>query len=151
MERVIDKFIDEEFFLSNFYIHTIIYKGKEYKTVEHAYQASKADNESEHEWIRNMDTPGKAKRNGMKIRLRKDWEEIKENLMLELVRIKFSDPELAKKLIDTKNYLLIEGNYWHDSEWGSCVCINCRNKPKLNKLGKILMKVRQEIIDSQID
>ena len=147
MERVIDKFIDEEFFLSNFYIHTIIYKGKEYKTVEHAYQASKAMNESEHEWIRNMDTPGKAKKNGLKVHLRKDWEEIKLDLMIELVRIKFSDPELAKKLINTKNYLLVEGNYWHDNFWGDCICVKCREIEGQNHLGQILMKVRQEIID----
>ena len=147
MERVIDKFIDEEFFLSNFYIHTIIYKGKEYKTVEHAYQASKAMNESEHEWIRNMDTPGKAKKNGLKVHLRKDWEEIKLDLMIELVRIKFSDPELAKKLINTKNYLLVEGNYWHDNFWGDCMCVKWREIEGQNHLGQILMKVRQEIID----
>jgi hypothetical protein len=150
MGKLIDKFIDEEFFLSNFYISPIIYKGKEYKTVEHAFQASKADNESEHEWIRNMDTPGKAKRNGSdphKVHLRKDWEEIKEDLMLELLRIKFSDPELSKKLIDTKNYILVEGNYWHDNFWGNCTCSNCRNIEGQNKLGELLMKVRQEIID----
>ena len=149
MERIIDKFIDEEFFLSNFYIHTITYKGKEYKTVEHAYQASKATNESEHDWIRNMDTPGKAKKNGMKVHLRKDWEEMKLDLMLELVRIKFSDPELSKKLIDTKNYLLVEGCYWHDNFWGNCTCSDCKNIEGQNHLGKILMKVRQEIIDFQ--
>jgi len=152
MERIIDKFVDEEFFLSNFYIHTITYKGKEYKTVEHAFQASKAKNESEHEWIRNMDTPGKAKKNASdpnKLHLRKDWEEIKDDLMLELIRIKFSDPELSDKLTNTKNYLLVEGNYWHDNYWGDCICLKCKDIEGQNKLGKLLMKVRQEIIDRQ--
>jgi len=147
MGKVIDKFIDEEFFLSNFYINPFKWNGKEYKSVEHAYQASKADNESEHDWIRLMDSAGKAKRNGGKVRLRKDWESIKENIMLELLRIKFSDPELKKKLKDTKNYELIEGNYWHDSEWGNCTCQKCKDIEGQNKLGKLLMRVRQEIID----
>jgi ribA/ribD-fused uncharacterized protein len=147
MQRVIDKFIDEEFFLSNFYISPIIFNGKEYKTVEHAFQASKADNESEHEWIRFMDTPGKAKRNGHKVHMRKDWEQIKFDLMLELLRIKFSDPVLREKLKSTKNYELIEGNYWHDNIFGNCTCQDCRRIIGENKLGKMLMKVRDEIID----
>jgi len=147
MGKVIDKFIDEEFFLSNFYIHPFKWNGKEYKSVEHAYQASKCDNEAEHDWIRLMDSAGKAKRNGMKVRLRKDWESVKENIMLELLRVKFSDPELKKKLKDTKNYELIEGNYWHDNFFGNCTCQNCKDIEGQNKLGKLLMQVRQEIIE----
>jgi len=145
--KTIDKFTDEEFFLSNFYIDNFTWNGKDYKSVEHAYQASKADNESEHEWIRSLDTAGKAKRNGKLVHLRKDWESVKENIMLELLRIKFSDPELKKKLKDTKNYELIEGNYWHDNFFGNCTCQNCKDIEGQNKLGKLLMQVRQEIIE----
>jgi len=150
MEKTIDKFIDEEFFLSNFYISPFIYNGKEYKSVEHAFQAAKADNEPEQDWIRLMDTPGKAKRNGMKVHLRKDWESVKENIMLELLKIKFSDPVLKMKLKDTKNYNLVEGNYWHDNFFGNCTCQNCKDIEGKNKLGKMLMLIRQEIIDSDL-
>jgi ribA/ribD-fused uncharacterized protein len=146
MEKVIDKFAGDEFFLSNFYISPMIWNGKIYKSVEHAYQASKANNESEHEWIRNMDTPGKAKKNGMKVHLREDWEEIKLELMLELIRTKFLNPELSKKLVDTQNYLLVEGNYWHDNFFGNCTCLDCKKIEGQNHLGKILMKVRTELI-----
>ena len=34
MGKIIDKFINEEFFLSNFYESPLTYKGKEYKTLE---------------------------------------------------------------------------------------------------------------------
>lgn len=145
--KTIDKFQDEEFFLSNFFMNSITYNGKEYKSVEHAYQACKADNEAEHDWIRTMDSAGKAKRNGMKVHLRKDWESIKLGLMLELLRIKFSDPDLKKKLIDTKNYELVEGNYWHDNFFGNCTCQNCKSIIGENKLGKMLMQVRDEFIN----
>lgn len=145
--KTIDKFQDEEFFLSNFFMNSITYNGKEYKSVEHAYQASKADNEAEHDWIRTMDTAGKAKRNGYKVHLRKDWESIKDNLMLELLRIKFLDPVIRKKLKDTSNYQLVEGNYWHDNYWGNCTCQDCKLIVGENQLGKMLMIVRQEIID----
>ena len=146
--KTIDKFIDQEYFLSNFYMNSFTWNGKEYKSVEHAFQAFKADNEAEHEWIRLMDTPGKAKRNGLIVHMKKDWEKIKEDVMLELLRVKFSDPVLKKKLIETKNYELIEGNYWHDCEWGQCTCQKCRNIKGENKLGKTLMKVRDEIISN---
>ena len=145
--KAIDKFIDEEYFLSNFYIHPFNWNGKEYKSSEHAFQAYKADNEAEHEWIRLMDTPGKAKRNGSLVRMKKDWEKIKEDVMFEILRVKFSDPVLKQKLIETKNYELIEGNYWHDNFYGNCTCQNCKSIVGENKLGKMLMKIRQEIID----
>jgi len=145
--KTIDKFINEEFFLSNFYESPLTYKGKEYKTVEHGFQAQKSEIESEQEWIRNMDTPGKAKRGGLKVHLRKDWETVKEDIMLDLIRIKFSDPELSKKLTDLVGYELIEGNFWHDNFYGDCICQKCKDIEGQNKLGKILMKVRDEIIN----
>lgn len=150
MEKTIDRFIDEEFFLSNFYPCPIIYNGKEYKSVEHGYQASKADNEPEHEWVRNMDSPGKARKNGQFVHMRKDWESVKENIMSDLVRIKFfSNPELAEKLLDTKYYDLVESNFWHDNFFGNCTCIKCRNIEGQNKLGIILMRVRDELIERE--
>jgi hypothetical protein len=144
MEKIINKFSDEESFLSNFYPSTLTYKGKEYKTLEHAYQAFKSEDESEQEWIRSMDTPGKAKKNGQKVHLRKDWDEFKDNLMLELLRIKFLDIDLLNQLKNTKGYLLVEGNYWHDNYFGNCDCQNCRNIEGQNKLGKMLMQIRDE-------
>jgi hypothetical protein len=126
MEKTIDKFSEEEAFLSNFYPSPLVYKGKEYKTVEHAYQSQKTLDDLEQEWVRNMDTPGKAKKTGQKVHMRKDWETVKDDIMLELVRIKFSDPELLEKLLNTKNYILVEGNYWHDNHFGNCSCQYCR-------------------------
>jgi len=143
----IDKFIDFYYFLSNFYPHPLIYKGKKYGSVEHAYQAYKCVDEDEHEYIRNLDTAGKAKRAGKLIKIREDWEDIKINLMLDLLRVKFEDAELRKQLLYTDNHYLEEGNYWHDCEWGVCSCEQCKDKEKKNLLGKLLMKVRNEIIN----
>jgi ribA/ribD-fused uncharacterized protein len=156
---MIDKFLDYYFFLSNFYVHPFTYptpnsKGgdwlngwdaKEYKSVEHAYQAFKADNEAEHEYVRNLDTAGKAKRFGRLVSMRKNWDEIKYELMLDLVRTKFDDTGLAKLLLDTDNEKLVEGNYWHDCVWGSCTCDACSTIEGKNWLGKILMQVREEL------
>jgi hypothetical protein len=156
---MIDKFLDYYYFLSNFYPHTISYpypnckggpwltdwKVKYYRSTEHAYQAFKADNEAEHEYIRNLDTAGKAKRAGRNVSVRKDWEEIKCDLMLDLVRVKFDDIGLARKLVETDNEELVEGNYWHDNVWGKCTCEHCSTIEGKNWLGKILMIVRDEM------
>ncbi len=138
----IDKFLDYYYFLSNFYMHPLFYKGKEYRSVEHAYQACKADNEAEHEYIRNLDTAGKAKRAGRNVKMREDWEFIKIELMFDLLKTKFRDKELAKQLLETGDDILIEGNYWHDNFWGDCTCEACKDIEGKNMLGKLLMKVR---------
>ena len=47
--------------------------------------------------------------------------------------------DLKEKLLATENEDLIEKNTWHDYYWGIC---NGRGK---NMLGKILMRVREEL------
>jgi hypothetical protein len=42
--------------------------------------------------------------------------------------------------------MLIEGNWWHDNFYGSCTCNKCVNKGE-NNLGKILMKIREELLE----
>ena len=84
--------------------------------------------------------PSSAKRKGRRVKLRDDWEEVKDQIMYEIVLNKFSqNEELRKKLIATGDEYLEEGNTWHDTYWGVC---NGKGK---NKLGKILMQVREEL------
>jgi ribA/ribD-fused uncharacterized protein len=97
-------------------------------------------NENEILEIRSALTPGKAKRLGRKVTLRANWELIKIDVMLDLVRQKFQDPDLAWMLINTGDAELIEGNHWGDKFWGVC------NGEGENHLGKILMQVRDEIL-----
>ena len=94
------------------------------------------------EKIRLADNPGKAKKIGRSIELRKDWEAAKMCVMIAVIRRKFSAryrPELCQQLIDTGNAILIEGNTWGDTFWGVC---NGKGK---NNLGRILM-ARREVL-----
>ena len=130
-------------FLSNFYTSPIIYKKKKYPTAEHLFQALKTKNKNQRNNIRRAKTAGDAKRLGRNIRLREDWEQVKDKLMYMVVRLEFlQNSELTLLLKNTKNNILIEGNYWHDNYWGDCCCIRCRNVKGYNQLGKILMKIR---------
>ena len=56
------------------------------------------------------------------------------------VNAKFSTNEsLKKRLLETGDEELIEGNTWNDTYWGVCKGVG------LNKLGEILMRVREEL------
>lgn len=126
-------------FLSNFHPSTIYIEGKSYPTVEHAYQSYKTLNESSREIIRLSKNPYDAKKLARSIEIRPDWDDIKENLMLQFIRKKFENPFLRPLLLSTGDSELIFNNTWNDRVWGVC-----RGSGK-NLLGKILMQVRKEI------
>ena len=137
--KVIDTFKDEYFFLSNFYKCDVHYDGIKYKNSEAAFQAAKTLNLTMRKKISNYN-PSEAKKEGRRLLLRPDWEESKDRIMEEIVRAKFKqNPELKSKLLATGSATLIEGNTWKDIYWGTC-----QGKGE-NKLGKILMKIREEL------
>ena len=82
-------------------------------------------------------TPGDAKRLGSRAKLRPDWEEVKVQIMHNLVLQKFQQYNLRKLLLDTGDQYIQEGNNWGDRFWGVC------NGVGENHLGKILMSVRE--------
>ncbi len=136
---VISEFRGEFYFLSNFYPVPFYYKGVQFLNAEAAFQAQK-DPKRQKEF--SCLGPSEAKRLGRRVELREDWELVKESEMFDIVQAKFQqNPELAKKLLETGNAVLIEGNQWHDNIWGSCTCDRCKNQG-VNMLGQILMAVR---------
>ena len=87
-------------------------------------------------------SPGESKRFGRQVALRPDWEKVKFTLMEEIVRAKFTQhPELAEQLLATGQKIIIEGNRWGDTCWG----VDIRTGEGENHLGKILMRVREEL------
>lgn len=135
----IDKFDKENFFLSNFYPCKVPYQRRTYKNSEAAYQAQKTLNLELREEFEDLFARD-AKKKGRMIELRKDWEDVKDKIMYQICYSKFvNNPRIARKLINTGNAELVEGNNWYDTYWGVC------NKVGLNKLGQILMKVREEV------
>lgn len=141
----IDKFDGQYAFLSNFYDSVICHEYIFYPTVEHYFQAMKSTDLKIRKWIADSPTPGEAKRRGRTIQLRPDWEEVKEQVMLDGLRLKFKIPAMREALLSTQSAELIEGNYWHDNTWGNCSCDKCKDIEGKNMLGKLLMKVRSEL------
>lgn len=130
-------FESENKFLSNFYWSPILLRGYSFANGESAFQGFKDMNRI-HEFEKIL--PSKAKSLGRQVSLRKDWEEIKYDLMKEVVFEKFSkNHQLKQKLLATENRLLVEGNWWNDSTWG------VSNGKGENHLGRILMEVRKTL------
>jgi ribA/ribD-fused uncharacterized protein len=141
---VIDDFHGDNSWLSNFAPATVILDKLDFRTVEHGYVASKTLDITLRERVQGIIRPGDAKRFGRIITLRHDWDRVKDEIMLSLLRQKFSIREYATKLEATGDMQLIEGNRWHDNYWGVCKCARCSHMPAQNKLGRFIMKIREE-------
>ena len=142
----ITSFKDEHRFLSNFYQSPVTLDGLTYPNAEAAFQAQKCEKEEDKVKYTLVKNPVVAKRMGKKEpNLPGNWNEISYGIMLDVVRAKFSVPEMKEKLLATGDAELVEGNNHHDNLWGDCTCPRCAARVGQNRLGKILMKVRDEM------
>lgn len=133
------EFKDNYFFLSNFYTCKLTYDGLTYFNSEAAFQAQKTLDRNERIKFTAV-RPGEAKRLGRRLKLRTDWDDIKVSIMYDICLAKFTqNPELKKALISTGDMYLEEGNDWGDRFWGT---VDGKGE---NNLGKILMKIRDEL------
>ena len=142
--------------------YPFLYKNKEYKTVEHAFQSLKfIQNEWYSEIIRTTKTPSSAKSLGCQkgsqwtpqdirenikksknegIKIREDWDVVKEEIMYELIKEKFKqNKEIFDLLISTGNSIIREASPT-DAIWG----LGKDGKGK-NILGNLLEKLRKEM------
>jgi len=136
----IDIFREEYEFLSNFYPVQVFFDGMLYANSEAAYQAQKCASMEERAAFAPL-SADEAKRMGRSVALRSDWEDVKIPLMRQIVRAKFEQhPYLAKRLLETDEKPLLEGNYWKDLFWG----VVMKTGEGRNELGKILMALRTD-------
>ena len=124
----------------------IEFEGLVYPSTEHAYQAAKFSDTVNRTQVRDLEKPAMARKAGVKATVPANWHtERKFQVMKEVLAYKFTKHEdLRQKLLDTKNIELVEGNGWHDNDWGSCFCEDCGNQGN-NYLGKMLMEIREQI------
>jgi ribA/ribD-fused uncharacterized protein len=127
---------------SNFAHYPIRLNGCAWPTVEHFFQAQKFPDTDYEEAIRQAKSPAKAKAMGRsrKYRLRRDWEAVKDGVMRQAVQAKFTQhDDLRAVLLATGDALLVEDSPT-DAYWG----IGSHGGGR-NKLGQILMNVREEL------
>lgn len=157
MRKVIDKFEGDNYFLSNFYLTPLVWQNVMYPSSEHAFQAAKTMDMKIRRKIAEAPSPGLAKKMGRVLDLREDWEDIRLHVMEEILVIKFSKTVLKRRLLNTDNTLLVEGNKWNDRFWGACPSPGYNKLDSQiwegskhlwygqNHLGKLLMELRDKL------
>jgi ribA/ribD-fused uncharacterized protein len=121
--------------------------GAEYRSVEHFFQASKAQDYDDHEWVRHGWRPQEAKQRGRQIDMRPDWDDVKYGYMLVGLRKKFEPGSLTANLLLGTGERFIAEDSPTDDVWG----IRDRDGgfTGQNLLGKALMEVRKELRERQ--
>lgn len=140
MAKVIDCFENEWQVFRNPYHVYIEYEDIVFPSTEHAYHAAKSTNMDFRRSL--VDLPwNEARQRGRATKLRPGWEDgLKLQVMEEVNLIKYTTNKFCyDKLMSTRGYELIEGNWWGDRYWGVC------NGVGENHLGLILMKIRQRL------
>jgi len=131
-------FFKEHRNLSNFGDGKVEYEGLVYPSREAAYQAAKSlDPEVRKQFLEY--TPAKAKEKGREVQLREDWEEIKDEVMYQVVKnCVDNNDDIRQLLLSTGDKYLEETNWWGDKYWGVYHGVG------RNMLGHILMAIRDK-------
>lgn len=138
-DKNIKGFFEEYRWMSNFYLCPVMWKGLLFPSSENAYQAAKSNDPKLWLTFLNIE-PKEAKKLGRNLPIRKDWEDVKEQIMYDVCLDKFLRTKaLSDALIATGDKYLQEANWWGDVYWGVCRGIG------LNKLGQCLMRVRDKL------
>ena len=127
---------------SNFANYPIFLNGEVWKTSEYYFQAMKFESIKYRKLIQNANTPMEAaiKGRNRKIKIKRNWDKIKDNVMYDAVYAKFSQHESLKELLlSTGNKKIVEDTTT-DYYWG-----NGENGKGQNRLGTILMSVRKRL------
>lgn len=138
-------FYPREFYcFDNFSSFGIDYKGYQYPTVEHAYQALKFENSCPELAVRIRESMSAHEAQKLayahKDKVVADWDNIKVAVMEDLLRAKLAqNPYVARKLLQTKDYEICEDSP-KDSWWGLGP-----DRAGKNQLGKLWLKLRDEL------
>lgn len=139
---MITAFRNENAFLSNMHECKFKWQGREYPSLENAYQAMKCERDIDRIPFTQC-SPSEAKKMGKKVKMVEGFDNIKYRLMRNLLDVKFDDnKDLRQRLLETAPDSLVEGNWWHDNYWGWCQCDKCKKEIHQNMLGELLQRKR---------
>jgi ribA/ribD-fused uncharacterized protein len=137
-------FYERDFYvLSNFSAFRVCWAGLDFDTSEQAYHWMKFPHDGT---IRRAIKDARSAHDAFKIAehnkdlRRKDWDEVKVDIMRKILRNKVAQHEYVKrKLLATGDRELIEDS-WRDDFWGWGP-----NRDGTNMLGKLWMEIRVEL------
>lgn len=136
----VNRFRDDYAFLSNRFPCRFVWRSLTFLSAEAAFQASKCADESDRRFFAGC-SADKAVMKGNGLTPYHGWEAERLAIMESILMAKFSqDALLMKKLADTGNRLLINGNNKKDTFWG----VDLYSWRGENHLGKLLMRIRDK-------
>ena len=131
--------------LSNCTPYVVTIGDVEFPTLEHAFQAMKWTRKKDWIEIAKIPSPWDVRRRGEELLFtRADWEDKKRAVMYKLLQEKFQCAPHRNLLLETWPRQLIEENHWKDRYWG------VYKGEGQNWLGRLLMRVRLELIAEQL-
>jgi ribA/ribD-fused uncharacterized protein len=160
MPSIIRSFTGKFAFMNPIHRAGFFYEGDEYQSTAAAFEAAKILNRQDRVsfWRWNC-KPWDAKRLGKGIPqswMRPDWDAVQFDVMTDIMRSKFSMPDLRRELLATRDAEIVYENSFHDNVWGACLCRSlpandlkygrksgCTGSGN-NRLGQILIQVRLE-------
>ena len=140
-----EKYITNGF--STFSKHSVYIKGKgTFQNAEAAFQSFK--NEEDDVYLKKLlmcDNAYVAKNIGKSCKLREDWFKIRDNIMYNVMKLKIKQhPQLQENILNTKLRYIIENNHKDMYSYNY-------NSNGINKSGKILNRIREEILFEKND
>lgn len=133
-------------FLSIYYPCEIEYEGMLFSSALHAFCAARTpDLDDKRKFTSNAEpilVAAKAEALSKTLPMRKDWMEIRNQVLDEVQTLKFSSYKLSQRLLSTEQRLLSD-DHSRDRYLG-----HCHGKGD-NQLGKVLMRLREEIRERQ--
>ena len=141
MDDILNFTTPETRWLSNMNYVKIRYNGINYPSTENFYQAMKYKGDTTRELISKLKPHEAKKYSRDNTMTNENFESRKLDIMLYAQREKYSQEPFKSKLLATGNCLLEEGNWWNDKFWG----VDIKTREGENNLGKIIMRVRQEL------
>ncbi|MES2526441.1 MAG: NADAR family protein [Bdellovibrionota bacterium] len=127
---------------SNFSGFPVFMDGEWWSTSEHYYQAQKYETEEMKDYVQFAGGPMEAANRGRdpKFPKRKDWDQVKDSFMEKVLFDKYQrHPELTELILSTGNSHIYE-HTTNDCYWG-----DCGDRTGKNRLGTLLMKVRDSL------
>ncbi len=135
---------------SNLYKREITFEGEVFKTAEHAYQAGKARKPEVRQWLMAAPSPSllAMAAHGLYVwDITPEWSKIKFDRMKGILVAKYTQyDDLKDLLLNTGDARLIESATVDSAVnrlWGEV------NGVGQNKLGQLLMEVREELLEAQ--
>jgi N-glycosidase YbiA len=130
------------YMFSNFSSFAVHWRGQDWMTVEHAYQASKFLDKETQDLVRNARSAHDSKKiaRAHYEMARPDWQEVKLGIMEEILCAKLDQhPYVKQKLLESGNATIVEDSP-KDSYWG-----RGPDWKGENHLGRLWMKLRYQL------